>query len=127
MDAFFAFCPVEGWLSPRPSQHSSEDETEITLCQAMESVQIKSPEERPKLCFLCLENANTPLKNQIAEHTKHFLRKHVNAPWSTKGVKCNICGVKLFEEKVHFLQRVESARHTDDGDPENNRDVDWVH
>lgn len=82
----------------------------------MESVHIKFPEERPKLCFLCLENANT----------RHFLRKHVNAPWPTKGVKCNICGVKLFEEKVRLLQQVESARHTDDGDPENNRDVDWV-
>lgn len=43
--------------------------------------------------------------------------------WPTKGVECNICGVRLLEQKVHLLQRVESARHTDDGDPENNRDV----
>jgi hypothetical protein len=95
-----AFCAVEeGRPMPRPSQsccrpvpdndepcppakrrqHFSEDETEITLRQAMEPVQIKSPEERPKLCFLCLGNANLLLKNRIVEHatpgslTRHFL------------------------------------------------------
>ena len=95
-----AFCSVEeGQPTPQPSQshgrpvpdndepcppakqqqHFSEDETKITLRQAMESVWIKSPEERPRLCFLCLGNVNLPLKNRIAEHatssslTRHFL------------------------------------------------------
>ena len=112
INAMTAFCPVEeGRPTPQPSQsrcrpapdndepcppakrqqHFSEDETEITLRQAMESVWIKSPEERPKLCFLCLGNANLLLKNWIVEHatpgslTRHFLRKHVN-PRPTKGL-----------------------------------------
>ncbi|OJJ81341.1 uncharacterized protein ASPGLDRAFT_660210 [Aspergillus glaucus CBS 516.65] len=109
-----AFCPVEeGRPMPRPSQshcrpvpdndkpcppakqqqHFSEDETEITLFQAMES-------------------------NQIVEHatpgslTRHFLQKHVNPPWPTKGVECNICGVKLLEQKVHLLNHAERCHGT---------------
>jgi len=139
INAMTAFCPVEeGRPMPRSSQsrcrpvpdndepcppakrqqHFSEDETEITLRQAMESVRIKSPEERPKLCFLCLGNANLPLKNRIAEHatpgslTRHFLRKHVNPPWPIKGVECNICGAKLLEQKVHLLNHAERCHGT---------------
>jgi len=78
-----ALCPVErGAVTRQPSQSRSrpvpdidepcpakrqqqfsEGETEIVLRQVMESVRIKSPEERPKLYFLCLGNANLLLKN----------------------------------------------------------------
>ncbi|ODM16216.1 hypothetical protein SI65_08215 [Aspergillus cristatus] len=127
-------CPIEeGQPMPQPSQsccrpvpdndepcppakrqqHFSEDETEITLCQVTESIWIKSPEEQPKLCFLCLGNANLPLKNWIVEHTtpgsltRHFLQKHVNPPWPTKGVECNVYGMELLKQKFHLSNHAE--------------------
>ena len=57
----------------------SNDNTEITLREAMESVQIKNSEERPLTCFLCLGNANLLLKEQVLKYTtpgsltRHFL------------------------------------------------------
>lgn len=137
--AMTAFCPVEeGRPMPRPVQscrrpvfnddeshppakrqrHQSEDDTVFALRQAMETVRIKSKDERPRVCFLCLGNPNLPLKERIAEHTtpgsltRHFLRKHVNPPWPARGVECNVCGMEWLERKADLLSYAERNHGT---------------
>lgn len=99
-------------------RHSVEDEAEILLRQAIKSVRIKSPEERPKICFLCVGNPNLSLENRVAEHktpdslTRHFLRKHVNPPWPAEGVECNVCPRELLQQKANLLNHAEAAHGT---------------
>ena len=134
INAMTAFCPVEeGRPTPRPIQSCrrpvpdddepcppakrqrcvSNDNTEITLREAMESVRIKNSEERPLICFLCLGNANLPLKERVLKYTtpgsltRHFLRKHINPPWPARGVECNVCGIELLERKAELLNHAE--------------------
>ncbi|KAL4861381.1 hypothetical protein BDV12DRAFT_208056 [Aspergillus spectabilis] len=100
-----------------PQQHILED-TEVALCQAMESVRVKSQKQRPMICFLCLGNPNLPLKDRIANHktpgslTRHFLRKHINPPWPARGVDCNICGIELLAQKADLLNHAELCHGT---------------
>ncbi|KAL2810116.1 hypothetical protein BDW59DRAFT_155642, partial [Aspergillus cavernicola] len=139
INAMTAFCPVEeGRPTPRPSQsrrrpvpdddepcppakrqqYLAEDETEIALHQAIESVRITSEGQRPRICFLCLGNPNLPLKDRLAKHTtpgsltRHFLRKHVNPPWPARGVECNVCGMELLEQKADLLNHAETCHGT---------------
>ncbi|KAE8162198.1 hypothetical protein BDV40DRAFT_265509 [Aspergillus tamarii] len=99
-------------------RHVLEDDTEIALRQAMESVRIKNLSERPTICFLCLGNPNLPLKERTAKHatagslTRHFLRKHVNPPWPAKGLECNVCGMKSLAQKADLLNHAESCHGT---------------
>ena len=57
----------------------SNNNTEITLYKAMESVQIKNSEEQSLICFLYLGNANLLLKEWVLRYTtpglfmRHFL------------------------------------------------------
>ena len=139
INAMTAFCPVEeGRPTPRPIQSRrrpvpdddepcppakrqrrvSEDDTEVVLHEAIESVRITTPKERPLICFLCLGNANLPLKERIKKHatpgslTKHFLRRHVNPPWPARGVECNVCGIELLERKADLLNHAEWCHGT---------------
>lgn len=140
INAMVAFCPVEeGRPTPRLIQpcrrpvpdnddepcpatkrqrHLSEDDTEIALREAMESVRISSRDKRPTICFLCLGNANLPLKDRIAKHatpgslTRHFLRKHVNPPWPARGLKCNVCRMQWLEHKADLLNHAEKCHGT---------------
>ncbi len=94
-------------------QSSAEDETEIALRQAMESVRIDSPKQRPQICFLCLGNPDLPLKDRLLKHstpgslTRHFLRKHVNPSWPAKGVTCTVCDEKPLQQKSELLNHAE--------------------
>lgn len=134
INAMTAFCLVEeGRPAPWPIQSCQwpvpdddkpcppakrqwcvlNDDTEITLCKAMESVWIKNSEEWPLICFLCLGNANLPLKERILKYTtpgsliRHFLQKHINPPWPARGVECNVCGMELLERKAELLNHAE--------------------
>ncbi|OJD27056.1 hypothetical protein ACJ73_01562 [Blastomyces percursus] len=95
-----------------------EDDTETLLRQAMEAVRIKSQDDRPQVCFLCVGNPNLSLKGRIAKYatpgslTRHFLRKHVNPPWPTKGVECNVCEREVLQEKFDLLNHAEVAHGT---------------
>jgi hypothetical protein len=85
-------------------QSSAEDETEIALRQAMESVRIDLPKQRPQICFLCLRNPNLPLKGRLLKYstpgllTRQFLRKHVNPSSLAKGVTCTVCDGKPLQQ-----------------------------
>ncbi|GMG38731.1 unnamed protein product [Aspergillus oryzae] len=99
-------------------QSSAEDETEIALRQAMESVRIDCPKQRPQICFLCLGNPELPLKDRPLKHstpgslTRHFLRKHVNPPWPAKGVTCTVCDGKPLQQKSELLNHAEGSHGT---------------
>ncbi|KAL4928045.1 DUF3435 domain-containing protein [Aspergillus undulatus] len=94
-------------------QTSVEDQTENALRQAMESVRIDSPKQRPQTCFLCLGNPDLPLKDRLLKHstpgslTRHFLRKHVNLSWPVKGVTCAVCDGKPLQQKSELLNHAE--------------------
>jgi hypothetical protein len=97
---------------------STEDETDVVLLKAIESVRIKSPNDRPRICFLCVGNPKLSLKDRIIEHTtpgsltRHFLRKHVNPPWPTEGVACKVCEDGFFQQKSILLNHAEHAHGT---------------
>jgi hypothetical protein len=100
------------------SRISTEDKTDIVLLKAIESVRIKSPNDRPRICFLCVGNPKLSLKDRIIEHTtpgsltRHFLRKHVNPPWPTEGVACKVCEDGSFQQKSILLNHAEHAHGT---------------
>ena len=134
-----AFCLVEeGQSMPQPIQSCQwpvpdddkpcppakqqqcilNNNTEITLCKAMESVWIKNSEEQPLTCFLYLGNANLLLKEWVLKYTtpgsltRYFLWKHINPPWPARGVECNVCGIELFEQKAELLNHAEWCHGT---------------
>ncbi|KAF9884370.1 hypothetical protein FE257_001826 [Aspergillus nanangensis] len=136
--AMMAFCPAEeGRPTPRTQpcrrpvpetddsyrptkrqRDSVEEETEIALREAMESVQVKSPKQRPLICFVCLGNLNLPLVSRLTKYntpgslTRHFLRLHVNPPWPDGGVGCNICEGEPLQHKFDLLIHAERRHGT---------------
>jgi hypothetical protein len=138
INAMTTFCAVEeGRATPRTQpcrrpvpdaddscppakqqKNKMEDETDVALRQAMESVRIKTPEQRPRICFLCVGNANLRLIDRIKEYatvgalTKHFLRKHVNPPWPANGIECSICEMELLKQKTSLLNHAETCHGT---------------
>lgn len=88
----------ESYASVKRQRICADDE--IALRQAVESVRVTSPKQRPRICFLCLGNPDLPLKDRLLQHTtpgsltRHFLRKHVNPPWPDRG-----CDVKSVMER----------------------------
>jgi hypothetical protein len=127
INAMTAFCSVEeGRPMPRPVQscrrpvpdnnelgppakqqrHVLEDNTEIALRQAKETVQVTSQDQRPTICFLCLGNSNLPLKDRIGKHATRNTRftyqafstetcHDVNPPWPARGFECNVFGMEI--------------------------------
>ena len=102
----------------KQQQCMSNNNTEITLYKAMESVQIKNSEEQSLICFLYLGNANLLLKEWVLRYTtpglfmRHFLWKHINPPWLARGVECNVCGIELFKRKAELLNHAEWCHRT---------------
>ncbi|KUL81576.1 hypothetical protein ZTR_09852, partial [Talaromyces verruculosus] len=139
IDAGTVFCGVEegrptrrATQSPRRPAPDDEDshrsakrqrvvikeETEDALRHAIDSVRVTSPEDRPTICFVCVGNPNIPLKARIAKYatpgslTRHFLRKHVNPPWSSSRVVCHICDTTPLQDKMDLLSHAEDAHGT---------------
>lgn len=96
---------------------SMADNTNEQLSHAIKSVQTKSSEQRPTVCFVCVGNPSIPLKERITKYattgslTRHYLRKHVNPPWSSYGVECHVCG-KPLQNKKDLLSHAEDAHGT---------------
>ncbi|KMU77075.1 hypothetical protein CISG_06113 [Coccidioides immitis RMSCC 3703] len=138
INAMAAFCRMEEGqptLRPTPSRRrpvpdgddpcppakrqrrSVENDTEILLRQATEAMRIKSQNDQPQICFLCIRNFNLLLKGQIAEYTtsgsltRHFLQKHVNPLWPVKGVECNRLPMEQLYKEVLLLKDCCSTAH----------------
>ncbi|KAJ5111736.1 hypothetical protein NUU61_001366 [Penicillium alfredii] len=126
INAVIAFCDVEEGAPSRPyvsrkrdatdavdalplpsttfvkrQKSSPEDESESALRQAIASVCIKSPGERPKICFLCLGNSKLPGKERLevfknpGSLTRHFVNRHIRPFPKDMHSQCTICGEEL--------------------------------
>ncbi|KAL5364266.1 hypothetical protein BJX96DRAFT_187661 [Aspergillus floccosus] len=108
----------ESYASVKRQRICADDETKIALRQAVESVRVTSPKQRPRICFLCLGYPDLPLKDRLLQHTtpgsltRHFLRKHVNPPWPDRGVKCEICHGKPLQQKSELLHHAHVSHGT---------------
>jgi hypothetical protein len=139
IDAGTVFCSVEegrptrrATQSPRrpapddgDSYHSAKrqrvvikDEADNALRDAIDSVRVTSREDRPTICFICVGSPNIPLKARIEKYatpgslTRHFLRKHVNPPWSSSRVVCHVCDTAPIQDKMDLLSHAEDAHGT---------------
>ncbi|KAJ5640364.1 uncharacterized protein N7484_008226 [Penicillium longicatenatum] len=138
INALTTFCGVEeGRPTPRTTQScrrpaaddipscpakrhkiSTDEDHEIILRQAMESVRIKAQDERPTICFLCVGNPKLPLEKRVLKHTtpgsltRHFRITHVDRAWPTDGVACNVCGIESLQQKFTLLNHAEEAHGT---------------
>jgi hypothetical protein len=95
-----------------------EDADAVTLCLAIASVRVKTPEQRPTICFLCVGDSRLSIKERTRIYktagalTRHVRRKHVNRPWPEGNmVKCNVCDMDL-ESKMHLMNHAETVHGT---------------
>jgi hypothetical protein len=129
INAVIAFCDVEEGAPSRPHvskkrdaadavdalpsapfakrlKSSPEDKSESALRQAIASVCIKSPGERPKICFLCLGNSKLPGKERLevfknpGSLTRHFVNIHIKPFPKDMYSQCTICGKELESKEL---------------------------
>ena len=122
INAVAAYCTVEEGLAVRRNKTSfgqsrqsvtNEPATESPLHVAIKSVLIKSENERPRRCFLCVGKALSLVQEDSAirdltrefyssgDLTKHFRRKHLSKLDRGDKSDCNICEITL-EHKMHL-------------------------
>ncbi|KAA8642595.1 uncharacterized protein ATNIH1004_011540 [Aspergillus tanneri] len=95
-------------------ERTSTDECKTALCQAVASVCISTPNERPKICFLCLGNPRLPEHERLKTYSTpgslslHFVDWHVKPYPKEMRVKCGVCNKEL-EHKAHLMNHAETA------------------
>ncbi|CRG92724.1 Putative membrane protein ycf1 [Talaromyces islandicus] len=95
---------------------SVDEEPDRALQNAIKSVVITEPSQRPVICFLCVGNPQLPMSERIKHYknpgslTRHFLRKHATPAW-TKMVRCNVCNTGL-EDKMALMKHAELMHGT---------------
>ncbi|EAW11462.1 uncharacterized protein ACLA_091600 [Aspergillus clavatus NRRL 1] len=138
IDAMMAFWPVEEGRptprtqpcrrpvpeadnSPRPAKRQRdlvEDEAEIALREAVESVQVTCPKQRSLICFVCLGYPNLSFPNRLSKYktpgslTRHFLRFHINPPWPDERFGCSMCEGEPLRHKFDLLSHAERRHGT---------------
>jgi hypothetical protein len=95
-----------------------EDVDAVILCLAIASVCVKTPEQRPTICFLCVGDSRLSIKERTRIYktagslTRHVRRKHVNLPWPEGNmVKCKVCDMDL-KSKMHLMNHAETVHGT---------------
>ncbi|KAB8069060.1 hypothetical protein BDV29DRAFT_183512 [Aspergillus leporis] len=95
----------------------SPDEPKSTLCQAMASVCIKKPNERPTICFLCIGNPQLPERKRLESYdtpgslSRHFVDRHIKRYPKDMRVKCGICKEEL-QSKAALMNHAERVHGT---------------
>ncbi|KAJ5283267.1 hypothetical protein N7505_001247 [Penicillium chrysogenum] len=108
--------PPAAPLPKRPSPTLS-DERDDTLSKAIASVCVKSPTERPTICFICLGNPSLPQSDRVWMYknsgslSRHFVNKHIKPFPNDMRCECSICGEKL-ESKSALLNHAERVHGT---------------
>jgi hypothetical protein len=105
--------------APLPKRQKSppSDKSDDTFSQAIASVCIKSPKERPNICFLCLRNPNLPEKRRLEVYknpgslSRHFVNTHIKPFPKDMQKECTICGEKL-ESKALLMNHARSVHGT---------------
>ncbi|KAE8374982.1 hypothetical protein BDV26DRAFT_268992 [Aspergillus bertholletiae] len=100
--------------STKRQECPSPDNREPAFCQALASVCIKSPSERPEMCFLCLGNPRLPAQERLKKYSttgslsRHFVDCHVKLYPREMRVWCNVCNEEL-KHKSHLMSHAEAA------------------
>ncbi|KAJ5904727.1 uncharacterized protein N7473_001643 [Penicillium subrubescens] len=102
--------------SPLPKRQKStpSDESDDRFSQAIASVCVKSREERPTICFICLGKAKLPESKRLQTYknsgslSRHFVNQHIKPFPNDMHCECNICGEKLLSKSglLNHAQRV---------------------
>lgn len=99
---------------PKREKSTPSDKSDNTFSQAIASVCVKSREERPTICFICLGNARLPESKRLQTYknpgslSRHFVNKHIKPFPNDMHCECNICGEKLLSKSglLNHAQRV---------------------
>jgi hypothetical protein len=105
--------------APLPKRQNSfpPDKSDDTFSNAIASVCVKSPTERPTICFICLGSPGMPQSDRLRMYknsgslSRHFVNKHIKPFPKDMGCECSICGVKL-ESKSVLLNHAERVHGT---------------
>ncbi|KAI2735701.1 hypothetical protein DTO013E5_8636 [Penicillium roqueforti] len=92
--------------APLPKRQTSipSDESGDTFSKAIASVCVKSPGERPTICFICLGNTRSSERNRLTMYknpgslSRHFVNKHIKPYPNDMHCDCNICGERLISK-----------------------------
>ncbi|KAJ5471584.1 hypothetical protein N7530_008941 [Penicillium desertorum] len=104
--------PLPKRQSPTPS-----DKRDDTFSKAIASVCVKSPTERPTICFICLGSPSLPQSDRLWMYknsgslSRHFVNKHIKPFPNDMRCECSICGEKL-ESKSALLNHAERVHGT---------------
>ncbi|CAG8311204.1 unnamed protein product [Penicillium nalgiovense] len=102
---------------PKRQNPTPSDESDDTLSKAIASVCVKSPTERPTICFICLGNSSLPQSDRLWMYknsgslSRHFVNKHIKPFPNDMRCECSICGEKL-ESKSALLNHAERVHGT---------------
>lgn len=102
---------------PKRQKSSPSAKSGDTLRQVIATVCIKSPEERPTTCFLCLGNPKLPEKRRLEVYkssgslSRHFVNVHIKPLPKERHCQCSICGGKLVS-KSQLLNHAETVHGT---------------
>lgn len=82
--------------------HSCEVQDEFSV--AIASVCVKSPEDRPTICFICLGNSRLPQNERLrifknaGSLSRHFVNMHIKPFPNDMRYECSICEEKLMSK-----------------------------
>lgn len=91
---------------------ATADKENDAFSQALASVCVKSPEERPTICFICLGNSMQPQSERLRKFknsgslSRHFVNKHIKPYSNDMHRECTICGEQL-ESKSALLNHAQ--------------------
>ncbi|CAG8877120.1 unnamed protein product [Penicillium salamii] len=105
--------------APLPKRQNSTPsaESDDAFSKAIASVCVKSPEERPTICFICLGTPRLPQSERLRMYknsgslSRHFVSKHIKPFSNDMRCECSICGEKL-ESKSMLLNHAERVHGT---------------
>lgn len=93
---------------PVPKRQRSITSENDVFSQAIASVCVKSPEERPTICFICLGNSMLPKSERVRKFKNsgslscYFVNRHIKPYSNDMQRECTICGEQL-ESKSALL------------------------
>ncbi|CAG7956785.1 unnamed protein product [Penicillium salamii] len=102
---------------PKRQNSSPSGESDDAFSKAIASVCVKSPEERPTICFICLGTPRLPQSERLRMYknsgslSRHFVSKHVKPFSNDMHCECSICGEKL-KSKSMLLNHAERVHGT---------------
>ncbi|OQE01713.1 hypothetical protein PENVUL_c041G05915 [Penicillium vulpinum] len=88
-------------LIPKRQKPAASDIEDDVFSQAIASVCVKSPEERPTICFICLGNPMLPGSERLRKFknsgslSRHFVNKHIKPYSNSIQYECTIYGEQL--------------------------------